>query len=116
MLNIYSGIRQLAKSIKAQNTFAAAKELHNIRLFYNSMDFSKLQELYLSYLYIYDSINKDIIIDKISKKIFDSEIYEDAYLIWKRKGNKKDFKNSKTGKDVNLVSGKIIKFNKSEGK
>jgi hypothetical protein len=110
MQNIYSGIRKLAKSIKAQNTFSAAKELQSIHLFYNTIDFSRLQELYLSFLYIYDSINKDIVTDKISKHIFDSEVYEDAYLIWKRKGIKKEEKRNNTQKNVNLVSGKHIKF------
>ncbi len=115
-MNIYSGIRNLAKSIKAQNTFIAAKELRGIQLFRNVMDFSKLQELYLSYLYIYDSINKDIITDKISKHIWDSEVYEDAYLIWKRGNNKKTTKDNKKN-DVSLVTGKKINFpTKSEVK
>ena len=116
MQNIYSGIRNLARSIKAQNLFVAAKEIRGIYLFRNHLDFSRLQELYLSFLYIYDSINKDIVTDKISKKIFDSEIYEDAYLIWKRGNNKKTTKDNKKN-DVSLVTGKKINFpTKSEVK
>ena len=110
MENIYIQIRKLAKSIKAQNLFVAAKELQGIRLFRNRLDFSRLQGIYLSYLYMYDTINKDIVVDRISEKIWDSEIYEDAYLLWKRKSDKKSEKKDKTTKDLKLIPGKTIKF------
>jgi len=111
-MNIYSILRNLAKSIKSQNLFTAAKEMNGIRLFRNSFDFSKIQELYLSYLYSYDSLNRDIIIEKISKHIFDSEIYEDAYLLWKRKNiNKTNTKDNKKS-ELSLVPGKVVNFPK----
>jgi len=108
-MNIYSLLRELAKSIKAQNLFVTAKEINGIRLFRNSFDFSKLQEIYLSYLYNYDSINRDIILEKISDHVIDNEIYTDAYLLWKRKNLKKTMKDNKQN-DVNLVVGKKINF------
>ena len=111
-MNIYSLLRILAKSIKAQNLFIAAKEINGIRLFHNSFDFSKLQEIYLSHLYNYDTINRDIVIEKISKHVFDDEIYEDAYLFWKRKNSKKTNTKDNKKNDVNLVTGKHIKFPK----
>ena len=111
-MTIYSKLRELAKSIRAQNLFVAAKEINGIRLFRNSFDFSKIQEIYLSHLYNYDSINRDIILDNISKHVFDSEIYEDSYLLWKRK-NIKTKKNNKKS-DVNLVTGKKINFPKKD--
>jgi hypothetical protein len=108
-MNVYSKIRELAKSIRAQNLFVAAKEINGVRLFRNTFDFSKIQEIYLSHLYNYDAINRDIILEKISKHVLDDEIYEDSYLIWKRKNIKKtDKKDQKS--DVNLVAGKYIKF------
>jgi len=110
MENIYSSLRTLAKSIKAQNLFLAAKEINGIRLFHNKFDLSKIQNIYLSYLYNYDSINKDIVIEKISEHVLDSEIYEDAYLLWKRKNIKKIDKKDNKQKDVNLVVGGEIKF------
>jgi hypothetical protein len=113
MENIYSKIRNLAKSIKAQNLFVAAKEINGIRLFRNSFDFSKIQEIYLSYLYNYDSINRDIILEKISEHVFDSEIYEDSYILWKRKNNKKEKDNNQ--KDLKLVVGKKITFPTNKG-
>jgi hypothetical protein len=108
-MNIYSLLRILAKSTKAQNLLVAAKEINGIHLFRNSFDFSKIQEIYLSHLYNYDSINHDIILDNISKHVFDSEIYEDAYLLYKSKNLKKNMKDNKQN-DVNLVVGKKIKF------
>jgi hypothetical protein len=110
MNNIYSTLRELARSIRAQNLFVASKEIFGIKLFHNSYDFSKLQEIYLSYLYSSNSISNDIIMEKISEHVFDSEIYEDAYLLWKRKNMKKiNIKDNKQN-DVNLVVGKKIKF------
>jgi len=109
-MNIYSQIRQLAKSIKSQNLFIAAKELSGIRLFRNLFDLSKLQEIYLSFLYMYDAINKDIIIENISKHVLDYELYEDAYMLWKKNKKTKKESNDNKQKDVNLVVGKGIKF------
>jgi hypothetical protein len=109
-MNIYSQLRELAKSIRAQNLFVAAKEINGIRIFKNLYDFSKLQEIYLSYLYNYDAINRDIIMEKISEHVFDSEIMEDAYLLWKRKNMKKlNIKDNKQN-ELKLVTGKTIIF------
>jgi hypothetical protein len=111
-MNIYSKLKELARSVRAQNLFIAAKEINGIRIFKNLYNFSKLQEIYLSYLYNCDIINRDIIMDKISEHVFDSEIMEDAYLLWKRKNMKKiNIKDNKQN-DVNLVTGKHIKFPK----
>jgi len=108
-MNIYSLLRELAKSVRAQNLFVAAKEVNGVYLFHNKVDFSKLQEIYLSQLYNYDSINRDIVLDNISKHVTDNEIYTDAYLIYKRKSIKKTIKDNKKS-DVNLVVGKKISF------
>jgi len=115
MDNIYSLIRKIAKSIKMQNLFVASKEIAGIRLFRNQYDFSKLQEIFLSYLYSYDSLNRDIIIDGISKKVIDEEIYEDAYLYYKKSNKyKENQKKRETNPDKqrksNLTIGKKIIF------
>ena len=110
MENIYSKLRELAKSIKAQNLFVAAKDINGIRLFKNSFNFSKIQEIYLSNLYTYDTINRDIIFEKISKHVLDNYIYEDAYLLWKRKNIKKSTIKDNKQNDINLVVGSNIKF------
>ena len=103
----------MAKSIKMQNLFLAAKEINGIRLFKNSRDLSNIQNIFLSYLYNYNSINQDIVIEKISKHVFDNEIFEDSYLLWKQKSIKKININDSKQKDVNLVVGNKINFPKS---
>ena len=115
-MNIYGGIRLLAKSVRCQNLFSAAKELSSIRLFQNTCNFSRLQEIFLSYLYTYDMLHKDIVVEKISKQVIEDEIYIDAYLIWKRQ-DKKEKKLNKKGeeienkkKDMHLVCGNKIIF------
>jgi hypothetical protein len=117
MENIWKNLRDFAKSNKAQNLFVATKEISSIHLFKNSIDFSKLQEIFLNYLYIYDGIMKDIITERISKHVLDDEIYEDAYTLWKRekKYQEKEPQDNKK-REVHLVAGKDIKFPTKEVK
>jgi len=113
-MNIYESLRLLAKSIRGQNLFSAAKELSSIQLFENKFNLSKIQEIYLSYLYTYEMLNRDIIIDNISKLVTSCEIYEDAYLLWKRQHKKENKVNQnepeKKSKDMHLVCGNKIIF------
>jgi len=110
-MNIYKSLFELSKSIRIQNLFQAAKDLHNVRLFSNDCNFSRLQESFLSYLYTIESINKDIIIDSISKKVLDDELYFDSYLLWRRENkHKKDEDKPTKKRDLSLVAGKTIKF------
>jgi hypothetical protein len=114
MENIYTKLKELAKSIRQQNLFVAAKDLGGIRIFKNTHDFSRLQGIYLSNLYNYDSIYRDLIIDKISELVLKDAIYEEAYLYWRQKNIKKT-KNKDTGKkDLKLVPGKTINFPKKD--
>jgi len=87
-------LRKLAKSISSQNTFIAAKEINGIKIFENSIDFSKIQSEYLSYLYFYKSLYEDIYSKKVSDKVLTLEIYEDAYSYYRNKhdDSKKDKK------------------------
>ena len=88
-------LRKLAKSISSQNTFIAAKEINGIKIFENSIDFSKIQSEYLSYLYFYKSLYEDIYSKKVSEKILKDEIYEDAYSYYKSKHEDKPDNKSK---------------------
>ena len=115
-MDIYGNIRKLAKSIKSQNLFQAVKEINGLRLFDNESNLSKIQQVYISYLYFYDTINRDIVIDKISKRVFESELYEDSYMLYKKeKGFDKKEKDSKKH-DVKLVMSNKINFPISEDK
>lgn len=114
-MTINSSLRKLAKSTYYQNIFYSSKELHNIQLFRNKCDFSQIQTMFLNYLYMYDSINKDILLGDVTSKVLNSEIYEDAYWLWKTSKDKKNTKDNKkkTKKgqsEVNLTLANKIKF------
>ena len=86
-------IRKLAKEIKSLNLFSASKEINGIKLFHNDTDLSKIQELFISYLYFYYNLNMDISMEKVSKKVLENEIYEDSYSLYRNKqGNKEQVK------------------------
>jgi len=99
-------IRKVAKKVENINLFAAAKELHNINLFKNTLDFSKIQKLYLSYLYFYSDLYSDLVIKKINEIILTDNLYEDAYMLWKKENPDNYLGKKKTeekGKDLKLV-------------
>lgn len=114
-MNIYSAVRKLAKTVSAQNMFHAAKEMNGIKIFRNEIELSKIQQIYLSYLFMYSSIGQDIQLEKISEHVTDDEIYEDAYMKWKKE--RKDVtKKDNSQKDLKLVMSNTIKFPTSEVK
>ena len=114
MQNIWDKLCDLAKSVRYQNLFLASKEINGIKLFRNNMELSNIQSVFLSWLYNFDSIGRDIIMDKISEHVLDNSIYWNSYLLWRRKNIKKtDMKDNKQ-KDVNLVVSKKINFNRGK--
>ena len=115
-MDTYLGVRKLAKSIKYQNLFFLAKDLKNIQIFDNLGNFSQLQDMFFSYLYMYDALNQDIAIKKVSKQVLDSEIYEDAYLLWKKEKGSNSIESENTKHDVVLVNTDKIIFPKKEVK
>jgi len=83
MLDTY--LRKLAKRTEMLNLFAAAKDMSCFRLFNNDKELSKLQDSFLSYLYFYDSVVKDIASKRVSEKVLEDEIYENAYAYYRNK-------------------------------
>jgi hypothetical protein len=114
-MNIESAIRKLAKSNKYQNLFLACKDLKEFRLFKNRRDLSNIQDLFLNYLYAYETLHQDLTMKKVSKHLFDCELFEDCYLLWKREGDKNKDTSTSTG-NVKLVPGNDIIFPSSEAK
>ena len=112
-MNLYRGIRNLAKSNSAQNIFIAAKEIHNIQLFENVYNFSALQEIYINLLYFYENLTRDIIIEKISKLVLENDLYADAYQLWKITNKNKDKKDNKKS-ELYLKNSNKIRFPKEE--
>ena len=105
-MNIETNIRKIAKQVKYLNLFSASKELSGIRLFKNSDNFSKIQDIFLSYLYFYYNINMDISSDKVSKKVLDNEINENAYMIYRNNTKIDKKEKDKNGNHLYLVFGK----------
>jgi hypothetical protein len=93
-------IRQLAKQTESQNSFLASKEL-GMKLFANEIELSRVQNIYLSYLYFYHDLIVDVYSKKLSEKIFEDDFYEDAYAYYKRE--KKDEDDKKKGRQIHLV-------------
>jgi hypothetical protein len=87
-MNFEKYLRKLAKSISAQNLFIAARDMSSIKLFKNSINFSRLQQEYLNYLYSYYNIYQDVYSNKVSAKVLDEDIYTDAYLYYRSKYKK----------------------------
>ena len=100
-------LKKLAKQTKYQNLLSVVKEINSLHIFKNAMNLSKLQELFLSYLYFYHDIFTDVFLHKIQKDIAEDDIYVEAYAMWKReKGydtEKKDKKGKMKKKEVHLV-------------
>jgi hypothetical protein len=116
-MNIYKSVISLAKGNKYQNLLVVSKEINGIRLFRNTYNFSRLQEIFINYLYMFDIINKDMITDKISKKVLEDEIYWDAYMLWRREEKYKDKKSKDSGnRMIHLVAGKVVTLPKRGNK
>lgn len=95
-------IRELAKKIENQNLFLTCKEISSLKLFNNDKDLTKLQHIYLNYLFYYSNLNMDIALHKINKIILTDEIYEDAYTYYKQ-NRKQDETKSSENKQIHLV-------------
>jgi hypothetical protein len=98
---------ELAKSVEMQNLFSAAKDISNIKIFENNMNFSKIQMIFLSYLYIFNNLYTDIMLKKVSKKVIENKIYWDSYSYYKRE--KPEEKKGKKERDIHLVFPKKYK-------
>lgn len=106
-------LRNLAKQVEHQNLFIATKEINGIKLFYNDSDFSRLQQLYLYYLYFYNDLYMDISLKKVSEKVLDNFIREDSYSYYKRQKNPENI-SKKEENGIHLVFNKNKK-NKNKG-
>jgi len=81
-------VRKLAKSSYWQTVFGATKELH-FKIFNNQTDFSDLQILMLNYMGFYSALNMDIAMGEVSDIVLEDELYEEAYMYYKQKVDKK---------------------------
>lgn len=99
MLNageVYKMIRKLAKTQYYQNMYSQIKEL-NLELFENKREFSQMQLHFLNLLNFYSIINMDISLGEVDERVLNNEVYEDAYMLVRKKLRKKEM--DKFGKD-----------------
>jgi len=87
-------LRKLAKRTEMLNLFTAAKDMGCFELFENKKELSQSQNFFLSYLYFYNSLSTDIATNRVSEKVLDDEIYENAYAYYRTKIKDKPEKNS----------------------
>jgi len=101
-------VRKLAKSYQYQFLYRRAKEMSNINLFYNNIDFSRLQLLFLKWLQIYNVLYDDLQMKKsyISQEVIDDEMRTEAYLLYKSQEEEKP-KSSKQQKRQRDTSGNL---------
>jgi len=77
----FSIARKLAKSEYYQTVYT--QEKMRLKIFVNNMDLTDLQIYFLDYLNLYHGLYIDLALKEIDEKIFECEIYEDAYVYWK---------------------------------
>jgi hypothetical protein len=85
-MNIEKQIRVLARSTFYQNLYKTAKEIGSIRLFENVTNLSGLQNLFLFWLSVYESLYTDLAQKEwkyLDEKVIESDIRCDAFLYWR---------------------------------
>jgi len=88
-MNVYGFVRKLAASNHYQTVYNQAKEL-TIRIFENDINLTSLQTYFLNYLNFYSVLNLDIALGEVSDLVRKSNIYEDAYMFYRRKAKNKE--------------------------
>lgn len=91
-------VRQIAKSNTWQTIYSLTKEA-GFPLFENTTGYTKYQILFLNFLAFYYNLYTEVALNDIPLYIFKDEIYEDAYMYYKRKEKVKDL--STTAKQDN---------------
>jgi hypothetical protein len=104
--SVQKTLRNLAKDDYWQNIYSLSKE-HPIKFFNNDSDFTDIQYLFLKYLNFYSSLFTDIALGEIDEIVLDNEIYEDSYMMFK---NKKDKKNPQINIQNTPLDGKKSKW------
>ncbi len=103
-------LRNLAKRVEILNLFHAIKDGFGFELFENKKDLSKLQDTFLSYLYFYYSLNNDISAKRVSEKVLENEIFENAWAYYRN--NMKEEKTEIESNKERAFQGVFSKDNK----
>lgn len=97
-------LRKLAKSLHWQLLYVHAKDMGNVRLFENDVDFSMIQMKFIQWLRIYESLYSDLYIkeEHISAEVIDDDLRCDAYLLWKSKNRDKNENKTKNKRGIDI--------------
>jgi hypothetical protein len=87
----HKALREIARSDKWQSLYARAKELSSIRLFNNTIDFTKIQIWFMYYLEMYQSLYIDLNSGErmISEDVIKDDLRAEAYITYKNEERKK---------------------------
>ena len=102
--------KKLARSDRWQFLYNKAKELNNLKLFKNDINFAKHQIQFLYYLNLYDTLYQDLASKEnyITKEIIKDDLRCEAYLLYKNSEKTKKLKDTK--KQVDTSQGVSIRF------
>lgn len=87
---VFQLLRQIAKKDYWQILYSQAKELSCLTVFDNEKNLTYFQIYFLNQLSFYSSLYMDIAMGDVSKVVTDNEIYEDAYVYYKRNKTEKN--------------------------
>lgn len=77
-------LRKLSQKIRFVNLYYLAKDFHQIKIFNNTTELTNLQMIFLSYIYSYVDLLRDVDTKKVDKIVLTDVIYEEAYKKYKR--------------------------------
>jgi hypothetical protein len=92
-------LKKLARSGRFQMIYSRSKEINNIHLFRNCIEFTPVQIMFLSYLEVYHQLYQDLYLKElyISEEVIEDDLRCEAYLLWKNTKKEKESKSSTTG-------------------
>ena len=110
-------IRKLARSIFYQNLYKAAKEL-NINLFENTTNLSGVQNHFLFWLSVYESLYAELNSKEwkyLDEKVINDDLRCDAFLYWRGQFREAEIDNHKREQKINKLQfkekGDVSTFN-----
>ena len=91
-MNYIESIRKLAMEDDWQNVYILAKDVGSIKIFENCRDFTFIQHMFLRYLNFYYNLYSDIAIGEVGDIVLESNLYSDAYVMWKNQKDREKIK------------------------
>ena len=108
MTQIISLIRRIAKNSHYQTLYSFCKESGGLKLFKNDRELSDIQMTFLRYLGFYASLYLDVALGDVEDRIFENEIYEDSYALYRNKKDKKEDLNQNKRKEDFVTTSRWI--------